>query len=43
MLPYATPLHHLLMREWGVGGVLVMTSGNLGTDEPIATGEPEVV
>ncbi len=40
MLPY-TPLHHLLMAEMGSGSVLVMTSGNR-SDEPIATGEPEV-
>ncbi len=40
MLPY-TPLHHLLMAEMGDRAVLVMTSGNR-SDEPIATGEPEV-
>ncbi|KEO55974.1 carbamoyltransferase HypF [Thioclava pacifica] len=38
MLPY-TPLHHLLLREWGAdgsGAPLVMTSGNL-------SGEPQVI
>ncbi|MCE5972367.1 carbamoyltransferase HypF [Sinirhodobacter sp. WL0062] len=34
MLPY-TPLHHLLLREWA-RGPLVMTSGNL-------SGEPQVI
>jgi hydrogenase maturation protein HypF len=37
MLP-ATPLHHLLLREFG--GPLVMTSGN-ATDEPICVDDEE--
>ena len=37
MLPY-TPLHHLLLAEFG--GALVLTSGNR-SDEPIATGDEE--
>lgn len=39
LLPYS-PLHHLLMRD--LGFPVVATSGNL-SDEPIATGEREVV
>jgi hydrogenase maturation protein HypF len=39
MLPYS-PLHHLLLR--GVGGPLVMTSGNL-SDEPIAHEDGDAV
>jgi len=39
MLPY-TPLHHLLAD--GVGGQLVMTSGNL-SDEPIAHADDDAV
>jgi hydrogenase maturation protein HypF len=39
MLPYS-PLHHLLMREWGFP--VVATSGNL-SDEPICTDEREAL
>ncbi|MGC8741338.1 MAG: carbamoyltransferase HypF [Candidatus Sumerlaeaceae bacterium] len=39
MLPYS-PLHHLLMREFG--GPLVATSGNV-TDEPICTSTREAL
>ena len=39
MLPYS-PLHHLLVR--GVGGPLVMTSGNV-SDEPIAYRDDDAV
>ena len=39
MLPY-TPLHHLLLREFG--GPLVATSGNL-SDEPICTDDHEAL
>ena len=39
MLPY-TPLHHLLLREFGAA--VVATSGNL-TDEPICTDEHEAL
>lgn len=40
MLPY-TPLHHLLMREWGATPI-VMTSGNRA-DEPIACHNADAV
>jgi hydrogenase maturation protein HypF len=39
MLPY-TPLHHLLMREFG--GPLIMTSGNM-SEEPIAKDNDEAL